>query len=119
MTGIDAAAAIAIGGLVTALVQMAKWSGMGDKYGPLAIAASSLGATVLWVYSKGAYDRSLLFDFAAGWANIMLTSAGIFGFTRSLPAAVSEGSRNSVIPGAGQNVTEKPPTPPLDVNPKL
>jgi hypothetical protein len=104
----DAAATLAIGGLVTALAQVGKWMGLRDQYGPLALVLLSASATALWVYSKGTYDRTLLFDVVTGAASVMLTSAGIFGFTRSLPAAVTEGSRNSTIPGAGQNPTTKP-----------
>lgn len=104
----DAGAAIAIGGLVAALAQVTKWAGLRDTWGPLVLIFLSAASVTLWVYSKGVYDRTLLFDYVVGAANVMLTSAGIFGFTRSLPAAVTEGSRNSSIPGAGQSLTSKP-----------
>lgn len=106
----DAGAAIAIGGLVAALAQVAKWAGLKDVHGPFALIALSTIATTLWVYSKGRYSRELLFDFVTGAANVMLTSAGIFGFTRSMPAAVTDGNRNSMLPGAGQSATQKPDT---------
>lgn len=104
----DAGAAIAVGGLVAALAQVLKWAGLRDTLGPLALIVLSASSVSLWVYSKGAYDRTLLFDYVVAATNVMLTSAGIFGFTRSLPAAVTEGSRNSPIPGAGQSPTTKP-----------
>lgn len=107
----DAAAAIAIGGLVTALAQVAKWAGLKDSQGPLAIVVLSALATGLWVYSKGRYSRDLLFDIVTGGANVMLTSAGIFGFTRSIPASVITGNPTSSIPGAGQSATQKPTGP--------
>lgn len=104
----DAAATVAIGGLVAALAQVAKWMGLRDSYGPAALIVLSAGSVALWVYSKGVYSRELLFDYVVGATSVMLTSAGIFGFTRSMPAAVTEGSRNSSIPGAGQSATLKP-----------
>lgn len=104
----DSAAALAVGALVAAVAQVLKWAGLKDTYGPIALIVLSAASVALWVYSKGVYDRTFLFDYVVGAANVMLASAGVFGFTRSLPAAVTEGSRNSSIPGAGQSPTSKP-----------
>lgn len=104
----DAQAVIAVSAAVVALTSLFKWAGLRDTWGPVAVLLLSLAGVVLWVYSKGAYSRELLFDLFAGWIATATSAAGVFGFTRSAPAAVTVGSRNSVIPGAAQNPTEKP-----------
>lgn len=100
---------LVVAGAVVALTQLIKWTGlMKDSYGPLAIMVLSLFGVAIWGYSKGpTWERGLLFDYFTGWIAVATSSAGVFGFTRSAPAAVTTGSRNSSIPGAGQSVTEK------------
>lgn len=104
----DAAAAVTVGALVAGIAQVLKWAKLPDHYGPLALIVLSAAGTGLWVYSKGQYSRDLLFDIVMAATNVMLASAGIFGFTRSLPAAVITGNPTSSIPGAGQSATQKP-----------
>jgi hypothetical protein len=99
-------AAVVAASVVT-LTTLVKWMGMPDKYGPFAILGLSLLGVGMWGYSQGpAWERSLLFGYFAGWISVATSAAGVFGFTRSVPQAVTAGStRNMEIPGAGQHPT--------------
>lgn len=98
---------IAVAAAVVALTTLVKWMGMNDKYGSFAIMGLSLLGVAMWGYSKGpTWERGLLFDYFVGFIAVATQAAGVFGFTRSLPQAVTAGSnRNIDIPGAGQHPT--------------
>jgi hypothetical protein len=104
---VDAQQAVVVAGAVVTLTTLVKWMGMQDRYGPLAIIGLSLLGVGIWGYSKGpAWERGLLFDYFVGWLSVATSAAGVFGFTRSVPQAITAGSqRNSDVPGAGQHPT--------------
>jgi hypothetical protein len=106
----NAEAIVSVSAAVVALTTLVKWAGIKDTYGPIAVMILSLAGVALWGYSLGTYERTQLFGYFAGWIAVTTGAAGVFGFTRSAPASVTDGSRNSALPGAAQNPTEKPST---------
>lgn len=97
---------VVVAGAVTILTQMAKWGGLSDSKGPLAVLGLSLLGVILWAISnEPAFDRHMLWTYFAGWVSISAAAAGVFGFTRALPAAVTA-TRNPPV-GAAQNPTTK------------
>lgn len=99
--------AIAISAAVVALVQLVKWSGLPDSYGPIAVMVFSLLGVALWGYSEGRpFAGPMIWQYFTGWINVALSAAGIFGFTR---ASASTVTRMSPPPadGAGSHVTFK------------
>jgi hypothetical protein len=92
---------------VVALVQLVKWSGLPDKYGPVAVLAFSLLGTAFWGWTAGDITRASSFGYFAGWIAVATSAAGVFGFTRATTTAVT----NMTAPpasGAGSNPTQKP-----------
>lgn len=102
----EAEAIVAVGAAVVGLVQMIKWAGLPDKWGPIAVMGISLLGVVIWAYSKGAIERAVIFDYFAGWIAVSLSAAGIYGFSRAAATAVT-----SMTPppagGAGSSTTVK------------
>jgi hypothetical protein len=82
--------ALLVGAAVTALTQFAKWAGIDERRGPVAVILLSLLGVLLWSFSTvPAWDRALVWSIFSGWVNVLLTAAGIYGFTRAMPEAVS------------------------------
>jgi hypothetical protein len=100
-------ATVAVSTAVVALTMLVKWAGLKDSYGPLAVLALSAFGVAFWGWSKGVMTQTMAFDYFVGWIAVATSAAGVFGFTRSIPASVTTGSPRSVIPGAAQNPTEK------------
>jgi hypothetical protein len=99
--------AVAISAAVVALVQMVKWAGLPDKYGPLAVLAFSALGVALWMHSEGHHFQGpWIWQSFTGWVNVALSAAGIFGFTR---AGASSVTRMTPPPhsGAGSAPTVK------------
>ena len=99
-------AIISVSAAVVALVQLVKWAGLRDAYGPLAVLVLSLLGVLGWGWSVGTLDRTMAFGYFAGWIAVATSAAGVFGFTR----ASSEGiTRMSAPPstGAGSSATIK------------
>jgi hypothetical protein len=91
--------AIAISAAVVALVQLVKWAGMPDNYGPIAVMVFSLLGVALWGYSEGSpFAGRMIWQYFTGWINVALAAAGIFGFTRAAGATVT---RMSPPPSTG------------------
>ena len=86
----NAEAIVAVSAAVVALTQLVKWSGVDDKHGAWAVLILSLLGTVFWGWSNEAMTRRTAFEFFAGWITVATSAAGIFGFTRSIPEAVSK-----------------------------
>lgn len=102
----DAQSILVVSGAVVILTQIIKWAGLPDKRGPLAVLATSALGTGLWGWSKGDFARATAFQYFAGWLSVALNAAGVFGFTRAMPEAVS----NFTPPpgsGAGSSPTIK------------
>lgn len=97
-------AILTVSAAVVGLTQIVKWSGLPDKWGPLAVLALSLLGTLLWGWSVGTYQRAETFAYFAGWIAVSTSAAGVFGFTRAAAGAVT---RATPPPpgGAGSNST--------------
>lgn len=102
--GMNAQAILVVSGAVVILTQMIKWMGLPDKRGPLAVLGTSALGTGLWAWSKNDIARATAFAYFAGWLSVALNSAGVFGFTRSMPEAVSNFTKPPGS-GAGSNPT--------------
>lgn len=99
----DGQAIIAVSAAVVALVQLAKWSGVPDKYGPACVLALAVLGTAVWAWSKGSYSQAGAFDLFAGWIAVATSAAGVFGFTRAARADMVK--TQSPPSGAGSNPT--------------
>jgi O-antigen/teichoic acid export membrane protein len=102
---IDANAATAIGATVTVLTQLIKWAGLPDRLGPVVVLILSAIGVGVFAYSLGDFQRSETFNYLSAWANVALVAAGIFGFTRAAPSAVT--ALRSPPAGAAQSPTVK------------
>ena len=85
----DPAATVAVSALVVAITQLLKWAVIPDKYGPIAVLALSASGVAIWVFSESTFQRTDTFEYVAGWANVALAAAGIFGFTRAAAESVA------------------------------
>jgi hypothetical protein len=105
-SGVTQTVVVMVSGLVVALTQVAKWSGIPDKRGPIVVLVLSLGVTIFLAWTQTNFTRKTALDYFAVFVNVLLASAGVFGFTRAAPEAVS-----SFTPppssGAGSNSTVK------------
>lgn len=100
-------AIVSVSAAVVALVQLVKWAGLKDSYGPLAVLLLALGGVAFWGWSDGEFTRQTAFGYFAGWIAVSTSAAGVFGFTRAGAGAVT----NMTAPpasGAGSNPTLKP-----------
>jgi hypothetical protein len=87
-------------GAVVALTQLAKFLGVGDRRGPLVVLVFAALGVVLWAVSfERGFDRALLWPYFAGWIVTATSAAGVYGFSRSIPEAVTRASPPP--PGAG------------------
>lgn len=90
---------------VVALTQLLKWAGvLNDERGPLGVLVFAAIGVTLWGYSVGTFTRTLLFDYFSAWIVVSCAAAGVFGFTRSGPAAIT--STKAPPAGAGASPTE-------------
>lgn len=99
-------AIVSVSASVVALVQLVKWGGIPDKWGPVAVLLLSLLGVAFWGWSTGDVTRASAFGYFAGWIAVSTSAAGIFGFTRASGDAVA---RLTPPPagGAGQSATIK------------
>lgn len=100
----DGEAIVAVSAAVVALVQLVKWAGIPDRWGPFAVLALACVGVVFWGWSKGTYEQARAFEYFAGWIAVATSAAGIFGFTRASTSAVT---RMTAPPesGAGSSPT--------------
>lgn len=101
----DAAAIVAVSASVVGLVQIIKWAGLPDRWGPIGVLGVSLLGVAIWGWSKGNFERTVVFDYFAGWIAVSLGAAGIFGFTRAAANAVA-----SAMPPPGGGAGSSPTT---------
>lgn len=99
----DAQSIITVSAAVVALTQFAKWSGIPDKYGPIAVLVLALVGVLFWGYSQETITRAESFDYFAGWISVATSAAGVFGFTRASREAVTKTAPPP--PGAGASRT--------------
>jgi hypothetical protein len=92
----NAEALATIAAAVVALTQLAKWGGLPDHTGPLAVLGFSALGVILWGYStEPAFARAELFTYFSGWIVVATSAAGVFGFTRAGAAAVISANPNT------------------------
>lgn len=102
----DAEAIVAVSAAVVALVQLVKWAGLPDQRGPIAVLVLAAIGVAVWGWSRGTFERTQAFGYFAGWLAVAMSAAGIFGFTRSGPAAVT--ATKEPPRGAGAEHSVKP-----------
>lgn len=96
---------LTVGAAVSALAQFAKWYGVPDGKGPIIVLILSALGVLLFAFSNPlAFERTQLFAYFAGFINVALTAAGIFGFTRASANAVTA-LRGKAGDGAGASPT--------------
>ena len=100
-------AIISISAAVVALVQLVKWAGVKDNYGPFAVLLLSLFGVIFWGWSVGTVTRAEAFSYFAGWIAVSTSAAGVFGFTRASGEAVSR-MTSPPSGSAGASPTIKP-----------
>lgn len=99
-------AIISVSAAVVALTQIVKWSGLPDRWGPIAVLALAAIGVGVWGYSQGGVMQADVFTYFAGWIAVATSASGVFGFTRAAASAVT--SAKPPPSGAAQNPTEKP-----------
>ena len=93
---------------VVALTQLAKWAGIPDRWGPLAVLVASALGVAVWTVSSGPLGQKAAFDLFAGWVAVATSAAGVFGFTRAAASAVISAAPPT-SGGAGSSRTESAP----------
>lgn len=89
---------------VVALTQLLKWFGVvSDTKGPFVVLALSLSGVLLWAFSEGRLVASNTFNLFTGFALVATSAAGVFGFTRAAPEAVT--ATRQPPSGAGSSPT--------------
>ncbi len=68
---------------VVVLTQLAKWSGLPLRFGPLAVAVFAALGVGLWAYSLGPLVRTEIWGYFVAWITVAASAAGVFGFTRA------------------------------------
>lgn len=98
---------IAVSAAVVALVQLIKWAGMRDSWGPVAVIALSVVGVLIWLVSGDSWPpaRTDIWPIFSGIIAVTLSSAGVFGFTRATASAVT--SITTPPGGAGSSPTVK------------
>lgn len=89
---------------VVALTQLLKWFNVvSDTRGPFVVLSLSLFGVVLWAFSEGRLVASNAFNLFTGFALVATSAAGVFGFTRAAPEAVTATKQPPA--GAGSSPT--------------
>jgi hypothetical protein len=99
---------IAVSAAVVALVQLIKWAGLRDSWGPVAVIALSVVGVMVWLVSGDSWPpaRTDVWPIFSGIIAVTLSAAGVFGFTRATASAVT--SISAPPPdGAGSSPTVK------------
>jgi hypothetical protein len=105
----SAEAIVTVSAACVAAVQLAKWAGLRPERGPLAVLISALIGVSLWAVSDlREWDRALIWPLFSGWVAVATSAAGVFGFTRAVPDAVSSFT-HPPGQGAGSGAVERPP----------
>ena len=102
----SAEAIVAVSAAVVAFVQLIKWAGLRDHWGPVVVILLSGVGVGIWLSSQPTWPpaRTDTWPIFAGWIAVALSAAGVFGFTRAGASAVA---RVSTPPddGAGSSAT--------------
>ena len=107
--GMTGQAIIAVSAAVVALTQLIKWAGVPDRFGPLSVLVLAALGVAVWGFTQGTVVQQQAFDYFAGWIAVATSAAGVYGFTRAAPEAVSSFRSPPAPPrtGAGMSATEK------------
>lgn len=101
---LDALAIIAIAAAVVALTQLLKWAKIvEDKHGPILVLVLAAIGVGFWGWSNVGFSRALAFAYFAGWIAVATSAAGVYGFTRSIPEAIT--ATSNPPSGAGSDKT--------------
>lgn len=103
----DGQAILTVSAAVVALTQIVKWGGLQDKHGPLVVLALAAVGVMFWGYSEGTFARTQSFAYFAGWISVSTSAAGVFGFTRAAPGAITKTSSPPSGAGASPTTTEE------------
>lgn len=82
-------AILTVSAAVLTCTQLAKWTGVPDKYGPIAVLAFSAAGVLLWIWTNGTFARADGFGYFAGWLAVSLSSSGVYGFSRASGEALT------------------------------
>jgi hypothetical protein len=102
----DGQAILTVSAAVVALTQLAKWSGVPDKVGPLLVLVLAVVGVCFWGFAEGTFERTKAFEYFAGWIAVATSAAGVFGFTRASTSAVTA-AKAPPTSGAGSSPTIK------------
>lgn len=102
--GMSGQAIMAVSASVVALTQLLKWGKIvSDQRGPLMVLILALVGVGFWGWTTGDITRATAFGYFAGWISVATSAAGIYGFTRSGPEAITATSTPPT--GAGASAT--------------
>lgn len=87
--GMTAEQMASVSAAVVAMTQMVKWMGLPDKRGPFAVVVLAAIGVGLFGWSQGAISRASSFNYFAAGIMVATSAAGVFGFTRAIPEAVT------------------------------
>lgn len=105
--GMSGQAIVAVSASVVALTQLLKWGKIvSDQRGPLVVLVLALFGVGFWGWTTGDISRATAFGYFAGWISVATSAAGIYGFTRSGPEAITATS----TPPAGAGASPTNPT---------
>ncbi len=105
--GMSGQAIITVSAAVVALTQLLKFANViNDRRGPIGVLFLAALGVGFWAWTTGDFQRATAFAYFAGWIAVATGAAGVFGFTRSAPEAVT-GTKSPPAPkGAGANPTD-------------
>jgi hypothetical protein len=87
----NAQAIMTVAGAVVILTQIIKGMGLPNQRAPIVVLGLSALGVVFWGISAGNFDKSQLFGYFAGWISVAFSAAGVWGYVRSTPAALTSG----------------------------
>lgn len=100
---------ITVSAAVVALTQLVKWAGLPDRRGPWVVLAFGLVGVVLYQFSVAPdgriFARADVWPIFSAWIVVSTSAAGVFGFVRATPDAVT--ATKSPPPGAAQQPVVK------------
>jgi hypothetical protein len=86
----SAEAILTVSAATVALVQIVKWSGLPDRWGPVAVMVLAAIGVAAWAFSQSVLpNREAIWPLFSGWINVALAAAGVFGFSRAAVTAVT------------------------------
>lgn len=102
--GMSGQAIMAVSASVVTLTQLLKWGKIvSDQRGPLVVIILAMFGVMFWGWTTGDITRATAFGYFAGWIAVATSAAGVYGFTRSGPEAIT--STSTPPTGAGASVT--------------